>query len=52
MFGHGPEVSSMRITHGSDAVLQGLGSGGTAFNTHRWRELGYLLTMSKSVQKA
>jgi 5-methylcytosine-specific restriction protein B len=26
-------------------VLEGLGSAGTAFNTHRWRELGYLLTL-------
>jgi len=28
----------------ADDVLQGLGSAGAAFNTQRWRELGYLLT--------
>jgi 5-methylcytosine-specific restriction protein B len=35
----------------ADAVLQGLGSGGTAFNTHRWRELGYLLTIVRVFKK-
>jgi 5-methylcytosine-specific restriction enzyme B len=29
----------------SDEVLTRLGSAGTAFNTLRWRELGYLLTL-------
>ena len=28
----------------ADDVLQGLGSAGAAFNTQRWRELGYLLS--------
>jgi len=28
----------------SDAVLNGLGSAGTAYNTHRWREVSFLIT--------
>lgn len=28
----------------SDAVLRGLGSAGTAYNTQRWRELSFMLT--------
>jgi 5-methylcytosine-specific restriction protein B len=31
----------------SDTVLSGLGSTGTAYNTQRWRELGFLLTLSR-----
>jgi 5-methylcytosine-specific restriction protein B len=32
----------------TDTVLGGLGSGGTGFNTHRWRELSYLITVSRA----
>lgn len=31
----------------SDATLAGVGSGGTAFNTSRWRELAYLIAVTK-----
>jgi 5-methylcytosine-specific restriction protein B len=31
----------------ADAVLRGLGSAGPGFNTHRWMELAYLLTLAK-----
>lgn len=35
----------------ADDVLEGLGSAGTAFNTHRWRELSYLLTLVRSFKR-
>jgi 5-methylcytosine-specific restriction protein B len=35
----------------ADDVLIGLGSAGTAFNTHRWRELGYLLTLVRAFKR-
>jgi 5-methylcytosine-specific restriction enzyme B len=35
----------------SDEVLTGLGSAGTAFNTLRWRELGYLLTLVRTFKR-
>lgn len=31
----------------SDEILAGVGSGGTSFNTNRWRELGYLIELTK-----
>lgn len=31
----------------SDSTLTGVGSGGTAYNTSRWRELGYLIDITK-----
>jgi 5-methylcytosine-specific restriction protein B len=35
----------------SDEVLEGLGSAGTAFNTLRWRELSYLLTLVRTFKR-
>jgi 5-methylcytosine-specific restriction protein B len=35
----------------SDEVLTGLGSAGTAFNTMRWRELSYLLTLVRTFKR-
>jgi hypothetical protein len=32
----------------SDAVLVGIGSPGTAFNTHRWRELTYFIKLTQA----
>jgi len=31
----------------SDTTLAGVGSGGTSFNTNRWRELGYCIDVTK-----
>lgn len=33
----------------SDKVLDGIGSGGTSFNTNRWRELVYLIKFTKKL---
>ena len=35
----------------SDDILAGLGSTGTAFNTHRWRELSFLLTLTRAFKR-
>jgi 5-methylcytosine-specific restriction protein B len=35
----------------ADDVLEGLASAGTGFNTHRWRELGYLLTLVRMFKR-
>ena len=34
----------------ADDVLGGIGSGGTAFNTHRWRELVLLITAARDLK--
>ncbi len=34
----------------ADAVLCGVGSAGTAYNNHRWRELGYLIALVRSLK--
>ena len=36
---------------GSDDVLHGIGSTGTAYNTHRWRELSFLLTQIRTFKR-
>jgi 5-methylcytosine-specific restriction protein B len=35
----------------SDAVLAGLGSAGTAYNTHRWREIAFLVTAVREFKR-
>ena len=35
----------------SDSVLQGIGSPGTAYNTHRWRELVYFLGLILNIKR-
>ncbi len=35
----------------ADAVLEGLGSAGTAYNTQRWRELAFLLTSVRAFKQ-
>lgn len=34
-----------------DNVLQGIGSAGTAFNTHRWRELVFLISAMRDLKR-
>jgi 5-methylcytosine-specific restriction enzyme B len=34
----------------SDAVLDGLGSAGTAYNTHRWREISFLIAALRDLK--
>ena len=35
----------------SDAVLEGLGSAGTAYNTHRWREIAFLIGAMRDLKE-
>ncbi len=35
----------------ADAVLEGIGSAGTAYNTHRWRELRYLIFLVRDIKR-
>ena len=35
----------------SDKVLEGIGSAGTAFNTHRWRELVFLISALRDLKQ-
>ncbi len=35
----------------SDTVLSGIGSGGTGFNLHRWRELAFLIKLTKNLKQ-
>jgi 5-methylcytosine-specific restriction protein B len=34
----------------ADAVLRGIGSAGTAYNTQRWRELGFVITAVRALK--
>ena len=34
-----------------DAVLGGIGSAGTAFNSHRWREINYLVALTQAMKR-
>jgi 5-methylcytosine-specific restriction enzyme B len=42
--GHDLDMSAMLL---SDEVLDGIGSGGTSYNTNRWRELVYFIQLLK-----
>ena len=35
----------------ADAVLEGLGSAGTAYNTHRWREIAFLIAALRDFKR-
>ena len=35
----------------SDAVLEGLGSAGTAYNTHRWREVSFMIAALRDFKR-
>jgi 5-methylcytosine-specific restriction protein B len=35
----------------SDEVLAGIGSGGPGFNTHRWREMAFLISLVEDLKK-
>lgn len=34
----------------ADSVLDGIGSGGPAINNHRWRELAYVISMTRTIK--
>src|SRR5690242_3687826 len=35
----------------SDSVLNGIGSGGPGFNNHRWRELAFLIELTRDLKQ-
>lgn len=35
----------------ADAVLAGVGSGGTGFNNHRWREIVFIISLSAAIKR-
>ena len=35
----------------TEDILSGIGSGGPGFNNHRWRELGFLISIAESLKK-
>ncbi len=44
---------TLPVTHPflADPVLAGIGHPGTAYNTHRWRELAYLITVARAFKR-